>query len=136
MLTIKLAKIGKKNKKVFRLVVLEKSKDPYGRALEILGSYNPYNKELKVKNDRVKHWISQGSQMTKSVNNLLVEQKVIEAKKVKNSRPGTPNKLKQAKIEKTKEKEVQAAQEKQATEDPKENPTEEVKSEEKIEKAE
>jgi len=97
---IKLAKVGKTNKKVFKIVISEKTKDPYGKALEILGSYNPYSKELKIKADRVKHWISQGSQMTESVNNLFVDNKIIEGKKVKNSRPGTPNKIKQAKIEK------------------------------------
>jgi len=106
MLTIKLAKIGKKNKKLFRVVICEKTQDPYGKALEILGSYNPYNKELVIKADRVKYWISKGSSMTPSVNNLLIEKKIIEGKKAVNSKPGTPNKRKAEKIEKAKQKEV------------------------------
>lgn len=81
MLAIKLSQSGKTNKKMFRLVISEKSRDPYGRALEILGSYNPHSKELIVKADRVKHWISKGAQMTATVNNLLVGQKIIEGKK-------------------------------------------------------
>ncbi|MDD3085469.1 MAG: 30S ribosomal protein S16, partial [Candidatus ainarchaeum sp.] len=104
MLTIKLAKIGKKNKKLFRVVICEKTQDPYGKALEILGSYNPYNKELVIKADRVKYWISKGSSMTPSVNNLLIEKKIIEGKKAVNSKPGTPNKRKAEKIEKAKQK--------------------------------
>lgn len=107
-----MAKVGKKNKKVFRIVISEKARDPYGRALEILGSYNPYNKELKVKSDRVNYWISQGSQMTPSVNNLFVDNKIVEAKKVKNSKVGTPNKRKaesQAKADAKKE-EAKAAE--------------------------
>ena len=100
MLTIKLAKVGKKNKKVFRIVISEKARDPYGKALEILGSYNPYNKELKVKTDRVKYWLSKGSTMTPSVNNLFIDQKIITGEKVVNSKPGTPNKRKAEKAEK------------------------------------
>lgn len=104
MLTIKLAKVGKKNKKMFRIIISEKSKDPYGRALEILGSYNPYSKELKIKGDRVKYWISKGSGMTPSINNLLVEHKIVEGKKEVNSKVGSPNKRKVDKVEKEKKK--------------------------------
>lgn len=108
MLTIKLAKVGKTNKKMFRIIISEKSKDPYGRALEILGSYNPYSKELKIKGDRVKYWISKGSAMTPSINNLLIEHKIIEGKKKVNSQVGSPNKRKVAKVENDKKK-VEAA---------------------------
>ncbi len=73
MLQIKLSRIGTKNKPMYRLIVSERGRDPYGRALEILGSYNPYTKELISKDDRIKHWISVGSGMTPSVNNLLVD---------------------------------------------------------------
>ena len=48
MLAIKLSKVGKTNKKMFRLIISEKSRDPYGNVLEILGSYNPHSKELAV----------------------------------------------------------------------------------------
>lgn len=88
MLTIRLSRVGKKKKPMYRLIISEKAKDPYGRALEILGSYNPYSKELLVKADRVKHWLSKGSQMSATVNNLLVEKKIIEGKKVVASKPG------------------------------------------------
>ena len=88
MLAIKLSQTGKTNKKMFRLIISEKSRDPYGDALEILGSYNPHSKELAVKADRVNYWISKGAQMTNTVNNLLVEKKIIEGKKAVASKPG------------------------------------------------
>lgn len=136
MLTIKLAKIGKKNKKLFRVVICEKTQDPYGKALEILGSYNPYNKELVIKADRVKYWISKGSSMTPSVNNLLIEKKIIEGKKAVNSKPGTPNKRKAEKIEKAKQKEV-VKETKEEVETPIEAPVEaQVKTTENTEKTE
>lgn len=137
MLMIKMAKVGKTNKKVFRIVVSEKTRDPYGRALEILGSYNPYSKKLDVKADRVKHWISQGSQMTASINNLFIDNKVISGEKEKNSKPGTPNKRKAEKAQKIKDKELAEAaaleEAKKAAEEakkaPVETPSEEVKEE-------
>lgn len=129
MLTIKLSKVGKKNKKVFRIVISEKARDPYGKALEILGSYNPYSKKLNVKADRVKYWISKGSTMTNSINNLFIENKIIAGKKVKNSKPGTPNKKKAEKLkEKTEIKETKKEEVKETgKKEVKETEKEEVK---------
>ncbi|MEI6378235.1 MAG: 30S ribosomal protein S16 [Candidatus Falkowbacteria bacterium] len=86
MLTIKFARKGKKGMPMYRLIVSEKGRDTYGNPLEILGSYNPHNKHLDVKADRVKHWISVGAQMTGVVNNLFVEHKVVDGKKLRVSR--------------------------------------------------
>jgi small subunit ribosomal protein S16 len=88
MLTIRLSRIGKKNAPLYRLVISEKARDPFGRALEILGSYNPHSKDLQVKADRIKYWLSKGSQMSPTVNNLLLDKKIIEGKKVKASGAG------------------------------------------------
>ncbi|PIT95092.1 30S ribosomal protein S16 [Candidatus Falkowbacteria bacterium CG10_big_fil_rev_8_21_14_0_10_39_9] len=85
MLTIRLSQVGKKNKKMFRLIVSEKTKDPFGDCLEILGSYNPHSKDLQVKADRVKHWIENGAELSPTVNNLLIEKKVITGKKLTSS---------------------------------------------------
>ena len=113
MLMIKLSKVGKTNKKVFRLIISEKGRDPYGRALEILGDYNPYSKALQVKEDRVKYWLSKGAGMTATVNNLLVAKEVIEGKKVTASKKGKVNEKRvaqlQAKADKKKAKESASA---------------------------
>ena len=92
MLTIRLSRIGKKNEPMYRLIISEKTKDPYGRALEILGSYNPYTKEFQAKEERIKYWLSQGSGMSPTVNNLLVEKGIIKNKKVKASKSGKKKK--------------------------------------------
>jgi small subunit ribosomal protein S16 len=81
MLAIKLAKTGKTNKKMFRVIISEKSRDPYGDVLEILGSYNPHSKELAVKADRIQYWLGKGAQMTATINNLLIEKKIITGEK-------------------------------------------------------
>jgi small subunit ribosomal protein S16 len=98
MLAIKLSQTGKTNKKMFRLIISEKSRDPYGNVLEILGSYNPHTKELAVKTERVKHWISQGAQMTATVNNLLIEKKVIDGQKATASKPGQKSEKRLAQV--------------------------------------
>lgn len=88
MLTIRLSRIGKKKKPIYRLIISEKTKDPYGRALEILGTYNPFTKELIAKQDRIEYWLKNGSGMSPTVNNLLIEKKIIKGDKVTASKPG------------------------------------------------
>ena len=97
MLTIRLSRVGKKNKPTYRIIISEKSKDPYGRALEILGSYNPHTKELIIKADRVKYWLTVGAGMSATINNLLIGRGIIEGKKVKASKAG-PKKAEEAKV--------------------------------------
>lgn len=151
MLTIRLSRVGKKNKPMYRLIISEKTRDPYGRSLEILGSYNPYTKELNVKADRIKYWLSQGSGMSATVNNLLIENKIIEGKKVKASISRDKKKGKEEdkkKVEVKSEKSEDAKTEEKAEDKPAdaeneakpkeksveaEKPAEEAKPEEKIE---
>lgn len=111
MLTIKLSKLGKKNKKVFRVIISEKGRDPYGNSLEILGSYDQYHKDLRVKADRVKYWISKGAQMTPTINNLLVGHEIIEGKKVVASKKGivSEKRQNQLKAKADKKKKAEAA---------------------------
>ena len=110
MLTIKLSKLGKKNKKVFRVIISEKGRDPYGNSLEILGSYNQYHKELQVKTERIIHWLSKGAQMTPTVNNLLVGKGIIEGKKVVASKPGTVSEKRQGQLKVKADKKKKAAE--------------------------
>src|SRR3990167_4872642 len=83
MLTIRLSRVGKKKQPTYRFIVSEKSKDPWGDNLEILGHFNPRTNQptLVIKADRVKHWISRGATTSDTVNNLLIEQKIIEGDK-------------------------------------------------------
>lgn len=139
MLMIKLSKVGKINKKVFRLIISEKTRDPYGRVLENLGSYNPYTKELQAKEDRIKHWLDKGAQMTATVNNLLISKNIISGEKVTASKPGKKSEKRLAQITAKKEKkaaqaeapavpeEATEATEEKAEETPEAAPQEEVK---------
>ncbi len=81
MLIMRLQRIGKKGQAYFRIIVTEHTKKPQGEYLELLGSYDPHKKDLKVKKERIDHWISNGVQMSPTVNNLLVNNKIITAPK-------------------------------------------------------
>lgn len=91
MLTIRLSRIGKKKSPIYRLIISEKARDPYGKSLEILGSYNPFTKALVVKNERINYWLSKGSGMSNTVNNLLVGKGIIKGEKVKSAKAGKKN---------------------------------------------
>lgn len=88
MLSIRLSRVGKRKQPLFRLIVTEKSKDPWGTFLENLGTYNPRSKPAAIdfKNDRIKDWISKGAQCSDTVWNLLVDQKVVTGDKRKKVR--------------------------------------------------
>ena len=92
MLTIRLSRVGKKGYPTYRLIISEKQRDPYGKALEILGSYNPHTKDLQAEGERIKYWISKGAQMSDTVNNLLIAKKVIEGKKTRSPKAGVNRK--------------------------------------------
>ena len=87
MLKIRLQRVGRKNDPAFRAVLTDsKNSTKSGRFLEILGTYNPKSKEgakeVNFKADRIKHWISKGAQLSDTVHNFLVSEKVIEGKKI------------------------------------------------------
>jgi small subunit ribosomal protein S16 len=82
MLKIRLQRIGRKNDPAFRVVLTDsKNSTKSGRFLEIVGTYNPKAGVTKFDTDRIKHWMSKGAQVSDTVHNFLVHQKVLEGKK-------------------------------------------------------
>jgi len=131
MLAIKLSRVGKRHRPHYRIIVLEKSKDPWGDFKENLGTYNPRSKKLEIKADRVKHWISMGAQPTSTIHNILIAEGIIDGKKKKVSRV---SKKRQAKLdEKAKEAKANEKPAEEPKKEVKETPVEEAKPEEKKE---
>ncbi len=88
MLTIRLQRTGTKNRPTFRMVLAEAERSASKKFIEILGHYNPRNKDFGVKNEeRLKYWIAQNVQLSPTVHNLLVDKKFVEGKKVKAWQP-------------------------------------------------
>ncbi|MBI3671528.1 30S ribosomal protein S16 [Candidatus Azambacteria bacterium] len=102
MLKIRLQRIGKKNEPHFRLVLTEKSSAVKNKALEILGHYNPRQKDKSFKKDRILYWISVGAQPSDTAFNLLHNENIVEGKKIENKKI---SKRKREEIKKQKEEE-------------------------------
>ncbi|MFZ2189267.1 MAG: 30S ribosomal protein S16 [Candidatus Magasanikiibacteriota bacterium] len=85
MLTLRLQRLGKTKRPSYRLIVSEKKHDTQYGSLEILGIYNPVekNKIVELKADRIKYWLSVGAQMSETVNNILINAGVITGAKRK-----------------------------------------------------
>lgn len=83
MLRIKLSRVGKKKQPIYRIRVIERQRDPWGKFIENVGTYNPRSepKALELNEERIKHWISVGAQPTDTVHNLLVGAGIISDKK-------------------------------------------------------
>lgn len=82
MLKIRLQRIGRKNDPAFRVVLTDsKNAAKSGKFKEILGSYNLKSGEVVFKTDRVSYWISNGAQVSDTVHNFLVHQKLVPGKK-------------------------------------------------------
>jgi small subunit ribosomal protein S16 len=80
---IRLQRIGRKNDPAFRVVLTDhKNAAKSGRFLEILGTYNPKMGTTTFDGPRIKEWMGKGAQLSDTVHNFLVHEKIIEGKKV------------------------------------------------------
>lgn len=82
MLKIRLKRVGRKHDPSYRIVVTEDFRGPKsGKYLENIGSYDPRKDTKTINADRVKYWISKGAQISDTVHNIFVTEKIIEGKK-------------------------------------------------------
>jgi len=100
MLTIRLTRVGKKKYPTYRVIVSEKSRDPWGRFLEQLGNYNPHTKEKTFNKERILHWLEKGAQPSATVYNLLVNAGIIKEDKKKHRRSVKITKRRNEKLQK------------------------------------
>lgn len=73
-LVIRLRRMGKTNRKTFRLVVLDKKAPRDGKYLEMLGWYNPFgegDKNVSVKSQRVEFWMQKGAELSDKAKSLI-----------------------------------------------------------------
>lgn len=72
MLSIRLSKIGKKNAPSYRIVVANKRSGRDGTAIDVLGFYNPLQKEkIKIDNNKINKWVGLGARPTEAVSKIL-----------------------------------------------------------------
>lgn len=74
-LKIRLRQQGRKNRLVYRLVLSDSRSPRDGKYIELLGWYNPHEKEaeknLKVEGSRVLHWLRKGAILTEKAEKLV-----------------------------------------------------------------
>lgn len=77
MVKIRLARGGAKKAPFYHVVVTDGRNARDGRNIERIGYYNPVargaEKRVDIDTDRVKHWVSNGAQMTDKVAQLVKE---------------------------------------------------------------
>lgn len=91
-LRIRLARGGAKRRPFYRIVVAESRSPRDGRFIEKIGTFNPllpddHAERVRLKDDRVKHWLSVGALPTDRVARLLGIAGLAEA-------PAVPNQTK------------------------------------------
>lgn len=75
MVVIRLSRGGAKKSPFYKVVAADKRSPRDGRFIEIIGTYNPVargqEKELNLKLDRIKYWVSNGAQCSDTVARLV-----------------------------------------------------------------
>ena len=73
MLSIRLRRMGAANAPFYRVVVSDSRRTPRSSAVEELGYYNPSANPsvVALNRERVRHWVSQGAQMSDTVSQLV-----------------------------------------------------------------
>jgi ribosomal protein S16 len=77
MLAIRFQKRGKKNQKIFRLVLQEKRSKLGGKVIKVLGWWDPYLKKGEFNSDIIKFYLKNGADISKTAQSILKKQKVI-----------------------------------------------------------
>ena len=68
---IRFSRIGKIHAPFYRIIAIDSQKKRDGKALDILGTYNPITGEiLQFHNDRIQEWIAKGAVVTDAVKRL------------------------------------------------------------------
>lgn len=76
MLMIRLARVGARKQPYYRIVVIDKERARNGRAVEVVGTYNPRTSpaSVELKRDRIDHWVKNGAQLSERVEKLVQKQ--------------------------------------------------------------
>ncbi len=68
---IRLTRMGAKGQPFYRIVASDSRRPRDGQYLELVGTYNPVNKEVKVNEEVAMKWLKIGAQPTDTVKSLL-----------------------------------------------------------------
>lgn len=77
---IRLKRMGAKKRPFYRIVVADSRSPRDGRFIEEIGFYNPVSepKEIKIDQEKVQKWLSNGAKPTETVRVLLKNNGILE----------------------------------------------------------
>ncbi len=78
---MRLTRMGDKKTPFYRVVVIDSHKARDGQYVDLIGTYNPLNEEVKIDVEKAKKWVQCGVQPTETVRTLLVRENVLEPQK-------------------------------------------------------
>lgn len=92
MIKIRLMRIGTKKQPFYRVVVVDERSKRTGNYIELLGTYNPLTepKEIKLKQDRIDHWVKQGAQLSDGFLRIIGKAKQRPPRKPKKEKKEVP----------------------------------------------
>ena len=141
MIKIRLQRHGARHAPFYRMVVAPSQARRDGKFIEVLGTYNPQahkrEEELKLKIDRIDHWLGVGAQPTDTAKSLIRQGRMTPEEWLKRA-----DKLAEAKLKRKSKPETAPSMEENAGDAEEEKPaeeapaTEEAKAEEKPAEAE
>lgn len=78
MLIIRFQPVGRKHKRLYRVVAAQKARSVNKKFIEKLGWYNPYTKEAGLDAEKIKTYIERNTELSSSVRSLFVKQGIIK----------------------------------------------------------
>ena len=138
MIKIRLQRHGARHSPFYRMVVTPSTSRRDGKFIEVLGTYNPQaharTEELKLKMDRIDHWLGEGAQPTDTARSLIQQSRLTPEEWLQRAEKKSQSKTsrKQASSAPSMDESVseEAEVKKPAEETKSEEPAEETKSEE------
>lgn len=78
---IRLARLGRKKRPFYRIVVASSEAKRDGKFLEVVGTYDPMQDPaaITIKHDKLKNWLDQGAEPTETVRSLIAKCPAAEA---------------------------------------------------------
>ena len=72
---VRLARLGRKKKPFYRIVVANSEAPRDGKFLEVVGTYDPLKDpvEVVIKHDKLQQWLDKGATPTETVKSLLAK---------------------------------------------------------------
>ena len=73
MVTIRLTRVGARNRPYYRVIAIDHRDKRDGRALEQLGTYDPLTEPaaIKLATERIEAWQAKGAQLSNAVRSLV-----------------------------------------------------------------